>query len=230
MSLLAIALLLAACSPATNLSQNQQTQSPPSSNASASPSAPTTNLPDVDCSGDLPPAVEATFGEFRLAQASDFLTVIQEFDPDYMDQEFTCSVFTADFNEDSAKDYALLLVSEEGVGFRAQFALNQGNGEFTPLILNDYELRTESPEGIVYTSMDFKPAGSEGLAAREYSPLQQGTPERQTYIATPAIGLWKTIVPEDEAISTDVDISSLGYCSEAFYLVEGEVKTFTVCD
>ncbi|MBD1928388.1 hypothetical protein H6F74_19355 [Trichocoleus sp. FACHB-90] len=211
-----LALSLAACT------------STPQSNQSAIANSPTAELPDVQCQGEVPQPVKASLGEFRLAQEADFIPAIRQFQASgNSKQKLTCSIFSADFNQDGLKDYAMLLVSEELGDFRFQMSLNQGDGKFQRDFVKDYKRITKPEAGVIYTSMDFKPAGEKGLAARDYSPLKPGSPEQKTYVEKPAIELWKG--SQTDAPPKQLDISSLGYCSEALYFVDGK-KTFVVCD
>lgn len=221
LSLSALALSLIACSSTA--------ESNPSSAGNSPTSSASAELPDVQCQGEVPQAVKASLGEFRLAQESDFVSAIRSFKSgEKPNQTFTCSIFSADFNQDGAKDYAMLLVSEELGDFRFQTSLNQGNGKFERTQVKDYKKATKPNEGVIYTSMDFKPAGERGLADRKYNPLKPGSAEEKTYISTPAIELWK--VTQTGEPPKELTVDSLAYCSEALYFVDGKQKTFDVCD
>ncbi|MEP0770249.1 VCBS repeat-containing protein [Trichocoleus sp. ST-U1] len=186
-------------------------------------------LPDIQCQGEVPQPVKATLGEHRLAKESDFVPSIRNFkSSETPNKKFTCSIFSADFNQDGLKDYAMLLVAEETADSRFQIALNQGNGKFERSLVKDYRRTTKPEEGVIYTSMDLKSAGEKGLANRKYSPLKAESIEEKTYISTPAIELWKVSKTDEPPKQLDVD--SLAYCSEAFYFVEDEQKNFAVCD
>ncbi|MFE1744975.1 hypothetical protein [Coleofasciculus sp. H7-2] len=221
LSLLAMVLMLGACTSTTNSNQSTATNSPTPSTVA--------ELPDLQCQGEVPPPVKATLGEHRLANESDFVPSIRNFkSSETPNKKFTCSIFSADFNQDGLKDYAMLLVAEETADFRFQVALNQGNEKFARSLVKDYKRTTKPEAGVIYTSMDFKPAGEKGLANRKYSPLKSESPEEKTYINTPAIELWKVSKTDEPPKQLDVD--SLAYCSEALYLVDGKQKTFAVCD
>jgi hypothetical protein len=222
-SLLGGLLIFAASSSAANFTQFQAT-------ASSSPSK-VAQVSDVQCQGKAPQQLAVILGDYRLAQQSDFVASIRKLKLDYNPKEkFTCSIFTADFNQDGLKDYAMLLVNKKTSNFRFQMALNKGKGKFNSAIVKDYKRITKPYEGVIYTSMSFKPAKSPGLALRDYSPLKQGTAERKQYEAKPAISLWKSPLQTKNGVPQNLDVSTLGYCSEAFYLVEGKQKTFVVCD
>lgn len=220
--LLGMAILLAACNDPANSNQPQPKNSP----------TPLTGieLPDVQCQGAIPAPVQVMLGDYRLAQKSDFVPAIRNFKPEYADQNFTCAIFTADFNEDGLKDYALLLVNQKTFDFRFQMVLNRNNGEFDPAFVRDYKRLTQPEDGVIYTSMSFKPPGVPGLAVREYSPLKQGTPEQKTYQAKAAISLWKAMLTNSDTSAKSLNVNTLGYCSEALYLVDGKESSFVVCD
>lgn len=216
-----VALLLAACSAPANSNQ-PQTINPPTPLASA-------ELPDVQCQGEIPAPVQVTLGDYRLARKSDFISAIRNFKPEFNDQNVTCAIFTADFNEDKLKDYALLLVHQKTFDFRFQMVLNQGSGKFASAFVKDYKRLTQPEVGVIYTSMSFKPPGAPGLAAREYTPLKPGTPERKAYQEKAAISLWKAnLIPSGS--SKDFNVNMLSYCSEGLYLKNGKETSFTVCD
>lgn len=222
--LLAMVLMLGACNSTTNSNQSTST----TSTTSPTPST-VAELPNLQCQGEVPQPVKATLGEHRLAKESDFVPSIRNFkSSETPNQKFTCSIFSADFNQDGLKDYAMLLVAEETADFRFQIALNQGNGKFERSLVKDYRRTTKPEEGVIYTSMDFKPAGEKGLANRKYSPLKAESAEEKTYISTPAIELWKVSKTDEPPKQLDVD--SLAYCSEALYFLDGKQKTFAVCD
>ncbi len=66
---------------------------------------PSVELPDVQSQGELPKQLkknigQKNIGEYRLAQGSDFVKSIRSFDKDYTQEELTCTIFTADFNND----------------------------------------------------------------------------------------------------------------------------------
>jgi hypothetical protein len=227
LSLLGIALLAAGCSPFGASNSNSVTESPA---VAVSPSAsPNANLPEVQCKGELPEAVTASIEGYRLAKESDFVPALRQYNESNTDRDFTCSVFTADFDEDRDRDYALLLIEEETSNFQLRFALNSGNGTFRSLVLKEFERVTEPDEGVVYTSINYKPPGEPGLTQREYNPLNET--RSNLYVSQPAISAWRAIDTNAEGLPNTVEeISSLAYCSDAYYYVEGNLEAFTVCD
>ncbi|NEO20309.1 MAG: hypothetical protein F6J94_05845 [Moorea sp. SIO1F2] len=90
---------------------------------------PSVELPDFQCYGELPKQLQKNIGEYRLAQGSDFVKSIRSFDQEDINVQLTCTIFTADFNRDSLKDYAVLLVSQENAEPKFQLLLNQGKGK-----------------------------------------------------------------------------------------------------
>jgi hypothetical protein len=224
-----ILLLLSGCSVMT-------AQQPPLPNVNTSSNEANLPLsgenfvaPDIQCSGLLPRSVEVSIEDYRLVQRSDFIPAIQNFKRASSTEVFTCGIFTADFDGDGDRDYALLLVNDETKQFRAQFSLNQGNDTFEPMVLRTYSAMPTVAQGeVVYTSMSFKPKGEAGLALRDYSPLQSR--DREVYTERPAIALWRAILTDDQGLPADFEISTLAYCSDAYYFINGKLETFSVCD
>ncbi|MBD2740781.1 hypothetical protein [Coleofasciculus sp. FACHB-1120] len=236
-SLLAASLMLAACSaiavsnhlPVSTLNDLTSSRPDPASRETQS-FPPVAALPEPQCQGEIPPSLKASLSEYRLAQESDFVASIRAYERENPGQRTTCSIFTADFNEDRQKDYALLLVNPKNNNFRFFIAINQRNGQFNPAVVKDFSHLPESSEGIIYTAISFKPPGELGPAAREYSPLKYGTSEQQIFKAKPAIELWKALPTDSAGVAQYLEIGTLAYCSNAFYFVDGKLKTFGVCD
>jgi len=161
--LLAATLLLAACSSIAALNQVQVSTSPSltSPNNSTSPALKTSSsvaeVPEVQCDGEIPAELKAKLGKYRLAQKSDFVASIRAYEQENPRDKVTCSIFTTDFNEDNLKDYSLLLVAQDNTTFHFTILFNQGNGSFTPVETKTFKSITSPEEGIIYTSMSFKP-------------------------------------------------------------------------
>lgn len=220
-------ILLSACS----------TFSQSSAQSSNSPSA---TLPDIQCRGQVPVALQKTFGGLRLAQPSDFIPVIQKLEqqpeqPNRPKISYTCSIFSADFNQDQQQDYAVLLVNPQTQTSQFRLAINQGNQIFKSAIVRDCP---RPPAGIrqpVYVAMLLKRSGEQGPANREYFPLKRNTPEREAFIAQSAIEVWRS--PNDYKSGTSSKLSEIErfnraveYGSEIFYFSNGELKTIGVAD
>ncbi len=223
LKLLSLALLpvLAACGVA-------QPPQPAQSPVNASPS-----LASPQCQGEVPAAVLKSLGSDRVATAADFVKSIREFSSPPPKEPFTCSVYTADFNGDRRLDYALLLVNPQTLGSAFRLMLSQADGQFKPAFSRDYQRPPAGVDGLIYTAMFFKPAGVEGVAQRSYFPLKPGTAERTAFIATPAIELWRPVVPYKGETLKPKDLATidgLAYCSEVFYFIQGKAKTTQVCD
>jgi hypothetical protein len=77
--------------------------------------------------------------------------------------------------------------------------------------------------------MSFKPPKSPSSALREYFPLKPGTIERKIFEAKPAIELWRAIATDLAGVPQNLEVSTLAYCSDIFYFVDG-FKTTEVCD
>lgn len=131
-------------------------------------------------------------------------------------------------SEDNLKDYSLLLVAQDNTT-HFTILLNQGDGSF-PVETKTFKSITNPEVGVIYTSMIFKPAKSPGPALREYFPLKPETPERKIFEAKPAIELWRAIATDLAGVPQKLEVSSLAYCSDIFYFIDGELKTTEVCD
>ena len=225
--LLTTGLSLFACN-FEGVKRTQQDVSSVPSPASETPSA-VAELTE-QCQGEISASVKPALEDYRLAQESDFVSSIRAYAQENPTKEITCSIFTADFNQDSLNDYALLLVAPDQANFRFAILLNQGDGTFTSAVTKDYQSVTNPSAGIIYTSMSFKPSGELGPANREYSPLNPETPEGKTFVAQPAIELWEAIKSNQTNVPQDLDLSTLAYCSEVFYFVDNKLKMITVCD
>lgn len=231
-TILAASLCLAACSAIAESNPTPGLSSPSDLNSASSAGKTTpavAALPEPQCQGEVPSAIAAKLGDYRLAQPSDFVASISAYQRENPRRKLTCSIFTADFNEDGLKDYVLLLVNPKTRNFRFVMAINRDNGKFEPAVLKDFHPLPNS-EGIIYTSMIFKPSGSLGAAKREYSPLKYGTTDEQIFKAKPAVELWKALSTNTAGVPQDLNVSTLAYCSDVFYFVDGQLKTFGVCD
>lgn len=211
------------------------------SRSSAQPSnSPSADLPNIQCRGQVPVALQKTFGEFRLAQPSDFIPVIQNLEqrpqqPNSPKISYTCSLFSADFNQDQQQDYAVLLVNPQTQTSQFRLAINQGNQTFKSAIVRDYP---KPPVGIrqpVSVAMLLKRVGEAGSANRAYFPLKRNTPEREAFIAQSAIEVWRSPNEYKSGISSKLSAverfnRAVGYGSEIFYFSNGELKTISVAD
>lgn len=221
-SLLAIILLLAACREPPYLTRVQ----------SQSASVPPEQLPDYQCQGEIPEPLKEKLKDYRLAQEEDFVSSIREYAREAAVKP-TCSIFTADFNGDGAKDYAMLLVnknpseerSEEKSAFRFELLVNRGNGKFGTAAVRSYKKANEATNGVIYTSMRLKPAQEKGAATRDRFPLQSGTPDWESFINKPGIELWRALPLTPDRQPQNLNISTLAFCSEVFYFVEEKRET-----
>jgi hypothetical protein len=96
---------------------------------------------DTQCHREAPAALAATFGEFRLAQPQDFVPVIQQLQTTPTNgpkPSYTCSLFTANFNQDEQPDYAVLLVNPQTQTSQFRLVLGQGQNSFTDAVVRDY--------------------------------------------------------------------------------------------
>lgn len=216
----AIILLLTACR-----------EPPYSTRISDNASLPVKQLPDYQCQGEIPEPLKEKLKDYRLAQEEDFVTSIREYAKE-TSVKLTCSIFTADFNGDGAKDYAMLLVnknlSEDSKGrnaFRFQLLINRGNGNFGTAAVRNYTKANQATDGVVYTSMRLKPAKEKGAASHQRFPFKPATVEWESFIKNPAIELWRALPMTPNREPQDLNISTLAFCSEFFYFVEENPKT-----
>jgi hypothetical protein len=197
-------------------------------------------LPDIQCQGEIPEALLITFGEFRLAQPDDFIPKIQQFDRQPAPAgrakiTYTCSIFTEDFNQDSQPDYAVLLVNPRTQTTQFRLAINQGKNKFTNVVIRDYPKPPQIISQPLYVAMFLKRSGELGTATRDYFQLKRGNPEREVFIANPAIELW---LPPAVFRSGTSSLQSeevrfnraVGYGSENFYFVNRQLKIVGVAD
>jgi hypothetical protein len=197
-------------------------------------------LPDIQCQGELPKALLRTFGEFRLARPDDFIPKIQQLDrqPVLADRPkitYTCSIFTEDFNQDSQPDYAVLLVNPQTQTTQFRLAINQGKNTFTNVVIRDYPKPPQTIAQPLYVAMFLKRSGELGAASRDYFQLKQGNPEREVFIASPAIEVWLSPAVfrsgTSPAQSEEARFNRVvGYGSEIFYFVDRQFKTVRVAD
>ena len=184
----------------------------------------------IYCQGVVPPALQSLVGDYLVAQKSDFVESIRQLENDDPTSPLTCGIFSADLNQDGQLDYALMLVHPQQKLGRFLIAIQQKNGEFKPAVQRDFLPLKNNQSGVLYSSMQLKPAGKLGAAARDYAPLKPGSLEQKTYQGQVAIERWKAIALDEAGLPQGLEASTLGYCSEAFYGMEGELQTFTVCD
>ncbi len=228
--LLVTTFLLAACSPIATSSQVQVSTAPLTSTNSTFPTLKQSSVAEVEvqCDGEILASLKPKLGKYRLAQKSDFVAAIRAYEKENS-RDITCSIFTADFNEDGFKDYSLLLVAQDNTTFHFTVLINQGDDSFIPRATKTFKSITKPEAGVIYTSMSFKPANIPGSALRDYFPLKPGTPERKIFEAKPAIELWRTLNTDLAGVPQNLEISSLGYCTDNFSFVDGDKMT-TVCD
>lgn len=178
----------------------------------------------------LPNAIATATDDYRLAQPADFVASIRHYEQDYSEEPFTCNLIKQDFNRDGLPDYALLLVHRKTGAGRFQLLLSQGNGQFSSAVSRDYSYVAHPEGGTVYVAMFFKAAGEQGPALRSYFPLEPETPERRAFIERPALELWKPIPGESENQPMDLEVDTLAYCSDVFYVLDRNLEKTTVCD
>lgn len=215
---------------ACNSQDNFQSSSNQESTDNSSKISTTAAFPEIKCQGELPKSLQTQINSYRLAKESDFVASIRTYAQENPSLNLTCNIFGADFNQDKLNDYALLLVAKDSAHFRFLLLLNQGQGEFAEVIMKDYQSITKASDGIVYTSMDYKPSGEPGITQRAYSPIKIDTPEGEKFIAQPAIELWDAIKLNQATVPQDTYLETLAYCSNVFYWGETQFETITVCD
>ncbi len=86
----------------------------------------------AQCNQKIPAKLQAKLANYRLAQKSDFVASIRAYEQENPQDKVTCSVFSADFDQNNLPDYALLLVAQDNKTFHFTIALNFGDGQFFP--------------------------------------------------------------------------------------------------
>jgi hypothetical protein len=201
---------------------------------------PSSKLPDVQCRGEIPEALLMTFGAFRLAQPDDFIPTIQKFaqQPAPVGKPkptYTCSIFSEDFNQDSQLDYAVLLVNPQTQTAQFRLAINQGKNTFKNRVIREYPKPPQPISQPLYVAMFLKRSGESGAANRDYFQLKRGNPERETFIANPAVEVWLPPAAFQSGTSPTQSAEAqfnrgVGYGSEIFYFVDNQLKTARVAD
>ncbi len=224
--------------PSSTVSQQPRAENSPSAKPSSIVQSP--SLSNTTCRNEIPEALLLTFGEFRLAQPEDFIPKIQQFDrePDPLGRpkiNFTCSIFAEDFNQDSQPDYAVLLVNPQTQTAQFRLAISQGKDTFTNVVIRDYPKPPESIAQPLYVAMFLKRSGESGASSRAYFPLKRGNPKREVFIANPAIELWLSPAVYLSGVSPSLSEEarfnhSVGYGSEIFYFVDGQLNIVGVAD
>lgn len=234
-SIAVTALILSACqAPSAPLA-------PSSAPKSATKISTPVDAPKVQCQGDLPKSLQSALPGYRLAKPTDFVEPIQKLDQRsksldyaylYSNSPATCSIFTADFNQDGQNDYALLLIHKVTSYSQFRLLINRGNA-FETVRLTDYEKPPRPIEGLVYTSMFLKPSGELGVAARKSFPIQGGTPEWQQFVDSPTLELWDPPIVTPTAFPEQLQpgyfkFDQLGNRSTLFYFVKGELRSTNI--
>ncbi len=182
------------------------------------------------CLTDLPELIKEKLEDYSPARKDDFVQSIRNYDQENVTKDILCSIINLDINKDGLNDYAILSISPDQSSFRFLLLINQGEDKFASVIVKDYPTINQGAEGIIYTSMSYKSEGELGIIQREYSPIKPETKEGITFIASPAIKLWKPITNNKTNLPLDLNLETLSYCSEVFYWSESQIKTVTVCD
>jgi hypothetical protein len=106
--------------------------------------------------------------------------------------------------------------------------VSQGDG-YAIKETRKYRGAFEQKGGIVYVVLGFKPAGRDLWADRLYSPLLSGSADRAAYIAAPALAVWRSIGLDPYGRPDDYEVPTLSYCSDVYYWVGGQPRTFLGC-
>lgn len=234
----AAALILVSC----------QLSPPPSVQPDVKPKSATKNstvvdAPEVQCQGELPESLQSAFPGYRLAKPADFVEPIQKLDQQPQSSDYThlygnspatCSIFTADFNQDGQRDYAVLLINQTTNYSQFRLLLNRGTA-FETVRLTDYEKPPEPIKGLVYIAMFFKPSGEMGAATRRSFPIKANTPEWQQFVSSPTVELWNPPLVTPTAFPEQLRpeyfrFDRLGSSSVLFYFINGELKTTNVSE
>lgn len=136
---------------------------------------------ELQFDGEIPASLKAKLGKYRLAQKSNLVTAIC----DYEQESPTCSILRLTSTIDKLKDYSVLLVAQDNTT-HCTILLNQG-GAFVPVKTKTFKSVINLEVGVIYTSISFKPPKSPGSALRAYFSLKPGTSERKSFAAKSAI-------------------------------------------
>jgi hypothetical protein len=177
---------------------------------------------------DLPPALVAELGRYRVAQPADFIATVRAHAARHPEEDALRGLIAEDFNGDGTPDYAVLAVDRKTREFRFVLAISNGNGYSFPQ-RRHYRGAFEQRGGIVYTAIALKPAGAHTWSDKLYSPLANNAAEREAYQQLPALALWRSVGIDPYGRPDDYEVSSLAYCREVFYYPGGKAKDFMVC-
>ncbi len=232
----AATLILVACQSSPPLSLQPDTKP-----KSATKNSTAVDAPEVQCQGELPDSLQSTFPGYRLAKPADFVEPIQKLDQQPQSSDYTslygnspatCSIFTADFNQDGQRDYAVLLINQTTNYSQFRLLLNRGTA-FETVRLTDYEKPPEPIKGLVYTAMFLKPTGELGAAARRYFPIKADELEWRQFVSSPTVELWNPPIVTPTAFPEQLRpeyfrFEQLGSSSALFYFTNGELKSLNL--
>jgi hypothetical protein len=183
----------------------------------------------VDTVAPLPVDVQAALGTYRIATGADFIETVRVYAAAHPDEDCLRGLITFDFNGDGKPDYGIIGVEPNTREFKFLFAVSQPDGSYTFLERRHYRGAFSQRGGIVYASMGFKPAGSEQWADKLYSKLAPNSAERQAYRNAPALAIWRSVGLDPYGRPDDYEASSLAYCRDVSYFVDGRLQSFMVC-
>ena len=139
----------------------------------------------------------------------------------------TCTFGEADFDGNGSMDLAAL-ISHSATG--ASRLIVYLSGEAAPRVLSDL---AALEGGGVYTSLGIKPAGEDGILARDSSTLslRRDGPRASRMRSLPGVTLCRSIHRDASGRPTQLTTDNLCYCTEQFFFVENEgFQSAEVCD
>jgi hypothetical protein len=166
-------------------------------------------------SPDLATLISREVSGFRLAQPTDYLTILDA-------RTRGESVLQEDFNRDGTRDWAAIVINDRLREYRIYFVASEKGGYKLNLLLTR-TWQTSSNTRPINTPMFLKAAGDPGISRRSYNTL---TGDRTAYTSVPAIEVW-TGQKHNE---TDKDLEDISYCSTTWYYERAMLKSFEACD
>lgn len=173
---------------------------------------------------DLPAPVLARLGRYQVAEPADFVASIRTGYP-----ALARGVTTLDLDGDGRPDFAVFAVDRSTREFRFVLAVSRPDGGYDFPQDRHYRGAFDKYGGIVYAAVEAKAPGDDAWADKLYSRLPPDSPERAAFKRVPAIALWRSIGLDPYNRPDDFAASSLDYCRDVFYYLDGKPRTWMVC-
>jgi hypothetical protein len=177
----------------------------------------------------LPPDVQAALGTYRIATPADFIETVRVYAAAHPQEDCLRGLVTADFNGDGKPDYGIIGVEPNTREFKILFAVSQPDGSYAFPERRHYRGAFTQRGGIVYVALGLKPADDDRWADKLYSKLGPTSPQRAAYHGVPALAIWRSVGLDPYGRPDDYEASSLSYCRDVSYYVDGGLHSFMVC-